>query len=384
MALVTETFYPRVDGTTATVRALVDRLVDRGTEVLLVAPAPGLCSHRGATVARVRPADRPGRQVRAALERFGPDLVHVTSPGVLGRKALKHARALGVPTVVSQQSPLPDREAARWPEKVAARADAVVATAPWLVDRLAALGTPAGLWTPGVDAAAFTPALHDRWLHARWAGRSGLHPGAPGGAAAPVVVGFVGALRRRHDVRRLAELADLPGPGPGHRLVVVGDGPQRRWLEDRLPGARFTGALHGGDLATAVASLDVLVHPATDLTCAHALREAAASAVPVVAARAGGAPTVVRDHETGVLFEPAARFGLVDAVASVVADPRRAQLGARARELALSRSWHDAVDELVERTWAGVLDRAAAPARVAAARGRGATSEAAQEFPDAG
>nr|WP_246283835.1 glycosyltransferase [Nocardioides perillae] len=77
----------------------------------------------------------------------------------------------------------------------------------------------------------------------------------------------------------MAEVATVPGV----RLVVVGEGPQRRWLEEHVPGVRTTGALRGGDLATAVASLDVLlVHPSPELTCAHALREAAASAVPVV------------------------------------------------------------------------------------------------------
>lgn len=366
VAVVTETFYPRVDGSTTTVRALVDRLVDLGHHVLLVAPAPGLTTFRGARVARVRVADRPGRvvrrQVRDALDAFAPDLVHVASPRRLGRPALAHAARLGVPTVVVQQDPLGDRAGARWVDDVGPHADAVLATAPWLVDRVAALGAAATLWAPGVDAAAFTPALHDRWLHDRWAGRGAA------GASGPVVVGFVGSVRKRHGVRRLLELADVPGV----RAVVVGEGPQRRWLEERLPGVRTTGALHGGDLATAVASLDVLVHPSPDLTCAHALREAAASAVPVVAARAGGAPAVVRDHETGLLFDPASRLGLRDAVAAVVADPRRAHLGARGRELARERSWPDAVDELLAGAWSRVLGTATP---------RTATTGAAQEFP---
>jgi hypothetical protein len=75
---------------------------------------------------------------------------------------------------------------------------------------------------------------------------------------------------------------------PDARLVVIGDGPRRGWLAERAPGVRFTGDLRGGDLPTAIASLDVLVHPGTRLTCAHALREARAAGVPVVAARAGG------------------------------------------------------------------------------------------------
>ncbi|MCW2773897.1 MAG: glycosyl transferase, group 1 [Nocardioides sp.] len=336
IALVTETFYPAIDGTTTTVKAVADRLIDTGHEVMVVAPAPGLASYRSSTVARIRAFDRPGGQVREALERFAPDLVHVTSPGAVGRKALKHANRLGIPTLVVEQSPLMDVAADYWRTRVADRADAVVVTSRWMVDRLADFEVTAGLWAPGVDTAAFTPALRDDWLHDRWS-RVRSRTGAL------VVVGYVGSLRKRHDVRRLAALARVPGIRP----VVVGDGPQRAWLEGRLHGARFTGALGTGDLAAVLPSLDLLVHPGEQETCCHPLREAGASGVPVVAARAGGAPDVVRHLETGLLYDPAHEHGLARAVTAVAADRHRALLGARARELAV-RDWTTAVDELVE------------------------------------
>ena len=99
----------------------------------------------------------------------------------------------------------------------------------------------------------------------------------------------------------------------------------------------------------ALASLDVLVHPGEEEGCCHVLRAAAASGVPVVAPRAGGAPEVVRHLETGLLHAPGSGSDLRRAVASLVADSRRAPMGARARALAEQRSWTLAVDELVER-----------------------------------
>jgi phosphatidylinositol alpha 1,6-mannosyltransferase len=96
IALATESFYPAVDGTTTTVKAVADRLVDTGHEVTLLAPGPGLSSYRGSRVVRSRHLDPSGSQVREALTDFGPDLVHVASPGPLGRKVLKHARRLGI------------------------------------------------------------------------------------------------------------------------------------------------------------------------------------------------------------------------------------------------------------------------------------------------
>ncbi|GAW50490.1 MULTISPECIES: glycosyltransferase [unclassified Nocardioides] len=336
IALVTETFYPAIDGTTTTVKAVADRLIDTGHEVMVIAPAPGLASYRSSSVARIRALDRPGRQVREALERFAPDLVHVTSPGAVGRKALKQDR-LGIPALVVEQSPLLDVAADYWRTRVADRADAVVVTSRWMVDRLAYFEVAAGLWAPGVDTAAFTPALRDDWLHDRWSRARSRTGGL-------VVVGYVGSLRKRHDVRRLAALARVPGIRP----VVVGDGPQRAWLEGRLHGARFTGALGTGDLTAVLPSLDLLVHPGEHETCCHPLREAGASGVPVVAPRAGGAPDVVRHLESGLLYDPADEHGLARAVSAVAADRHRSLLGARGRELAV-RDWTSAVDELVER-----------------------------------
>ncbi len=267
---------------------------------------------------------------------FAPDLVHVTSPDTVGNKALKHARRLGVRTLAVQQTPVSHLGEDRWAAKLVERADQVLVTARWMQERLADLGIGASLWSPGVDTTAFGPQLRDTWLHQRWArARSAAGP--------HVVVGYVGSLHKRHGVRALAELSGMPGT----RLVVIGEGPQRGWLEARMPGAKFTGALETGDLTRALPSLDVLVHPGREETCCHALREAAASGVPVVAPRSGGAPDVVRSLETGLLYEPDDPLGLQRAVAAVVADPQRHLLGERARELALDRTWRDAAAELV-------------------------------------
>ena len=214
-------------------------------------------------------------------------------------------------------------------------------------ERLGDLGVEAGLWAPGVDTAAFGPQLRDQWLHASWARASST--GGP-----RVVVGYVGSLHRHHGVRRLADLAQVPGI----RLVLVGDGPQRPWLAARLPDAKFTGPLETGDLTRAMAALDVLVHPGTEETCCHALREAAASGVPVVAPRSGGAPDVVRLARVRPALRALRPHGFARAVAMVAGDRHRALLGARGRELAV-RDWRTAVDELLDLHYGALLGRPA-------------------------
>jgi phosphatidylinositol alpha 1,6-mannosyltransferase len=337
IALVTDTFYPAVDGATTTLKATADRLIATGHEVRFIAPGPGLATYNRSTVVRVNALRKPGGQVKEALQQWRPDLVHVTNPGRLGRKALKHARKLGIRTLVVQQDGVSEVTEEYWRAKVADRADQLVVTTPWMVDRLARIGVAARLWWPGVDARAFTPALRDPWLHGSWS-HAKREP--------KIVVGYVGGLTQRHGVRHLAELSSVRGIRP----VIIGEGAQAGWLRSRLPHARFTGALQGGDLAIALATLDILVHPGEEETCSHILREAGASAVPVVAPRAGGAADVVHHLETGLLYEPGRDGALADVVDALAADPQRALLGHHGRELAQQRCWETAVDELIAHT----------------------------------
>ncbi|CUR60280.1 putative GDP-mannose-dependent alpha-mannosyltransferase [metagenome] len=349
IALVTESFHPAADGATTTVRSIVDRLVDTGHDVLIVAPTPGPSTYRGRRAVRVTPGltglRKPGREVRDALADFAPDLVHVTNAGAVGRKALKQARRLGVPTLTVQQSVIAEASD-YWRLKVADRSDRLLVTCEWMQGRLDELGVTAPVWTPGVDVDGFGPQLRDEELHASWARSRSVDGGR-------VVVGYVGNLRRGNDVRRLPEVAEAPGV----RLVVIGDGPQKPWLRMHVPGARFLGAPSRSELAIAMASLDVLVHPGTVETSCHTLREAAASGVPVIAPATGGALEAVRHEEGGLLYDPSSYFGLRDAVTRLAGDPwRRALMGREARSVAVRRDWATAVDELVRHHYLPLLE----------------------------
>ncbi len=335
IALVTERFHPAVDGDTPLARHLAEHLAAGGDHVEMLTSAPGLASFRGVTVTRITQL-APGHQVRRALERIRPDIVLVTTPGSIGESALKHGRRLRARTVTIEQSDRAAYATERWRVKVAERSDRLVTTSTWMRDRLAAQDVDARLWAPGVDTDCFSPSLRDQPLHDSWARVGKADPPL-------VVVGYAGSLRKRNGVRRLAGLAELPGV----RLVAIGEGAQRTWLRDRLPRVKFTGHLETGEIAVAMASLDLLVHPGPRQTSAPALREASASGLPVVAPRSGGAVDVVRHLESGLLYDPEHPSALVDAVGAVAADPRRRLLGLAGRRLMLERDWKVAVDELV-------------------------------------
>lgn len=371
VAIVTESFFPQVNGVTNTVRHTVDRLLERGHQALVIAPGPGLTSYRTARVVRVRsmalPRYRsfsiglPDPAVGRSLEEFGPDIVHLASPIALGALGLRAAQQLGVPTVAVYQTDISgfarrygiraDAAVARWVGSIHRRATRTLVPSTSSYSQLDALGVRnLHVWRRGVSLDLFGPDRRSEVLHGSWTRHDPTR----------VVVGYVGRLAAEKQVRRLAEIA----PVAGTRLVVIGDGPARSWLEKRLPGAKFTGMLRGRDLARAFASLDVFVHTGEAETFCQTVQEAQASGVPVVAPGVGGPVDLVTHGRTGLLFDPADRTSLRRSVAALVADADlRATLSREAMTLVGGRSWAAVVDELIDIHYGealGPVDEAAA------------------------
>ena len=369
VAIVTESFLPQVNGVTNTVRHVVDHLVRLGHEPLVVAPGPGPASYGGVPVVRVRslgvpgyrsfPLGLPDAAVERELARFGPDVVHLASPIVLGAVGLRAARRLGVPTLAVYQTDIAgfvrhyglraDAVVDRWVGRLHRRCDRTLVPSRSAREQLAALGVPdLHQWRRGVSLDLFDPGRRDPARHSAWS-REG----------ADVVVGYVGRLAPEKQVRRLVDVAAVPGT----RLVVVGDGPERGWLERRLPDAVFTGMLGGAELASAFASLDVFVHPGESETFCQTVQEAQASGVPVVAAAAGGPLDLVDTGRTGLLFEPRDPGGLDAAVAALVRDHAlRDRLASAALAGVARRTWAHLVEELVDVHYRAVLGLHGRPA----------------------
>jgi glycosyltransferase involved in cell wall biosynthesis len=298
------------------------------------------------------------------LERFQPDLIHITGPSEVGMLGAGLAHHLGLPLAASWHTNvheyaarrsewflrlLPERQSEAAGQKIQDLALAAVARFYSLAQvlyapnpELCALLTratdrPCYLMPRGVDAQLFHPSKRTRTKE-----------------DSEAILGFVGRLSVEKNIALLAQVQkELEQRGvTNFHFLIVGHGAEADWLRARLPRAEFAGVLRGEALAAAYANMDLFVFPSHTDTFGNVVLEALASGVPAIVTPDGGPPTIVRDGQTGRIA-PDAEFAA--AVAGILADPAlHAQMRQAARAYALTASW-DSVFEGVYAAYETIL-----------------------------
>lgn len=357
VVLLAESFLPHMNGVTHSLLQALRHLERRGHDALVIAPRSGPIDHtlygaRSVLLPSVPLPSYPDVRVTLAgahrlaevMHAHGAEVVHLASPFVLGWRGVLAAESLGIPSVAVYQTDIPSY-AERYGVPGAApaltrhlgrlhrRATLTLAPSSSAVERLESLGVDRlRLWRRGVDTERFAPGRRDEGRRREW---------APNGE---ILVGYVGRLAPEKQVEDLRAIATLPGV----RLIVIGDGPSRLQLERVLPEARFTGFLGGDELARAMASLDVFVHPGESETFCQTVQEAMASGVPVVATGRGGPLDLVQNSVNGWLYRPGDLDDLRDRVRDLTGDDaKRRAFGERARQSVAGRGWDRLGDELI-------------------------------------
>jgi glycosyltransferase involved in cell wall biosynthesis len=306
-------------------------------------------------------------RARRDLAEYQPNIVHIASPDIVSHRAVSWARRRNIAAIASIHTRFDtylsyyhleflEPAARAIMRRLYRRCDAIVvpAESTAAVLRAQRMNRDISIWTRGVDREQFHPGRRDM----DW--RRGLKIEDDA-----LVVAFLGRVVMEKGLDLFADAIDaLAERKVKHRVLVIGEGPARPWFEQRLPEAIFIGQQEGDDLARALASSDVLLNPSVTETFGNVTLEAMACGLPVVAAVATGATSLVREGDTGTLVEPGDEGAFADALEAYAKDPElRRRHGEAGLAYAQTMDW-DRINAAVVRVYLRVIEKRARLARM--------------------
>jgi phosphatidylinositol alpha-1,6-mannosyltransferase len=299
----------------------------------LMLPVPSV-AHRAADLARSHGCGTVWFGAAAPLALLGPGLRR--RAGIERVVASTHGHEVGWSMVPG------GRQALR---RIGTDADVVTVVSRYTRRRFAsAFGPLAALehLSPGIDTHRYRP---DPAARSELRARYGL-------GERPVVACVSRLVARKGQDALIAALPEIRRRVPGAALLLVGDGPYgdrlRRSAADLgvADHVVFTGAVRWDELPAHHNVGDVFALPCRtrgrglDVEgLGIVLLEAAATGLPVVAGRSGGAPETVRPGHTGEVVDGRDIGELAETLAGLLSDPDRArEMGAAGRDW-MSREW---------------------------------------------
>jgi glycosyltransferase involved in cell wall biosynthesis len=340
VAIVTETYPPEVNGVAMTLGRIVAGLLQRGHVVQLMRPRQfeevdppeqddlEQILIRGMPVPTY-PEFRLGFPSRSRLLKLWklkrPDIVHVVTEGPLGWSAVNAAHALHLP--VSSSFHTNFQSYSRYYGIGWFRAliegylrrlhnrtlTTMVPTKAMLQDLHALAFDRVTLLSRGVETSQFSAGKRSQGLRESW-----------GVGADDLVIMNVGRMAKEKNIGVvIAAFKAIAHRLPTAKLVFVGDGPQRKQLEENCPNAIYAGVQQGEALATHYASGDVFLFPSLTETFGNVVPEALASGLAVVSYDRAAANELITTDLNGVLVLGSAEIDFVEAALSLALNRQR-------------------------------------------------------------
>lgn len=287
IAIVTDAWYPQVNGVVRTLDTTQKLLKKAGHDVLIVSSS-GSKTMPCPFYNEIRLSLSPNKLVGRMLKFYQPDCIHISTEGPLGwaarqyclRHGLKFTTAFHTkfPEYVRARVPIPEKWSYNFLRRFHEPSQAVMVSTLSMEKRLRENGfTNTARWGRGVDTTLFNPHEKNKLVgegpHQLYVGRVAVE-------------------------KNIEAFLKTNVPGTKH---VVGGGPELEKLKNKYPDVHFWGPLKGRDLASFYASADVFVFPSQTDTFGLVMLEALASGTPVAAYPVEGPIDVIRNPLVGCL-----------------------------------------------------------------------------------
>ena len=267
---------------------------------------------------------------------------------------IKLARQLGVPHLLEVNAPLAYEQekmrglemktlARKMETEIFRQTDKAIVVSNHLKNFLKTQGVPGqriDVLPNSVDPARFTP------------GQDGLDLRSQLGLGSKCVIGFVGSLKPWHGTETLLEaFHSLQAREKNIHLLLVGDGPCRSQLEELVQiyhlhdAVTFAGKVSYPEIPKYIDAMDIAVAPYIPNENFYyspiKIFEYMAMGKPTVAGRIGQVGEIIKDGETGLLYEPGRIAELTEVLKKMVCNPvAREEIGKQARQWVMrERTW---------------------------------------------
>ena len=357
IALVTETWPPEVNGVAMTTARMLEglagyhdvelvRVRQSGTDAppvgadydSLLMPGIGLPNYSG-----LRMGLPVTRQLTRHWRRYRPDLVHVVTEGPLGWSAVRAARRLGIPVSSDFHTNfhnyschygirIMQRPVLGYLRNLHNRTSVTLVPTRALADDLARKGFERlRIVARGVDTGLFHPKRRNEVLRREW---------GVSDQDTPVIMMVSRIAPEKNFPLAIRAFRAIQQVVPKARMVIVGDGPQRKALAAANPDIHFAGMRQGEVLADYYASADLFVFSSLSETFGNVTLEAMASGLAVIAYNYAAAREHIQHGIDGLVAEPGAEESFIHLAVRVATDHAlRNQLGSMARKTAEGLGW---------------------------------------------
>ncbi len=286
--------------------------------------------------------------LRKRLNNFEPDLIHFSTPSLLGVYAVKYGNKKKIPVVniyhtnyatyidyyirVPKASDYLEKPVKKGIKGIYDKCDLTFAPTEEMRDFLRSTTLPRKkirILKRGVDTNKYNPQKKTSFLNDEF------------GLNKEKTVLFVSRLVKEKETDTVVNVYNLFTERYNDvKFIITGDGPDRANMEDAMPEAIFTGRQTGDELASIYASCDVFIFPSVTETFGNVVLESLASGTPVVAAKAGGPINIVEDGKWGYLVEPRNTEAFYKKIDEILHTPDlRNKMGRAAVNYAKSQNW---------------------------------------------
>lgn len=362
IAFFTDTYDPDINGVARTLKRFTDYLGEQNISFKVFAPQSNSNDYVSSNIHRFKslsfflyPECRlafPNYfQIKAELQEYEPDLIHVATPFNIGLCGAYYAKKLNIPIVGSYHTDF-DKYLKFYNLEFLSKFLWSYMNwfhRPFKKNFVPSQDTLEGLkrhgfmnleiWGRGVDCNLYHPHYDKQLVREQY------------GIQKKYLLTYVGRLAPEKDVKTLITVAkSIPAPiNEQIQWLIIGDGPMREELENEAPdNMMFTGYVKGEQLAAVYSASDLFVFPSSTETFGNVVLESLASGTPAIAANAGGVKTIIRNGVSGHLCQPGNTEEFRNSILTLLEnEDLRKQMGIEGRNYALTQKWDRIFDGLI-------------------------------------